>query len=166
MTKTDLEKKEFVSFKCSGHSLSLKEATFLLNQGQDLQIEPEAVTMEKWCLMSHSPGSWLSTFPILPESSTWGGATHNGMGPPTSIINQENSPQTCFQSDGDVFSVEIPFLLKWLQLGSFDKINSTEAYYIPLGKGWLLLCSASNTEFHLHAVTTLEQLACCINFSQ
>ena len=62
--------------------------------------------MEEHCLLACS--LWLvqllcyTTLDHLPR----GGTTSDGLGPPTSIINQENDQLAYSQSGGGIFSVE------------------------------------------------------------
>ena len=65
--------------------------------GPDPEAGTAAETMEEGSLLAHSSASHSSGFLITPR----GGTTHSGLGPPTnptSVINQENAPQTQLQA--------------------------------------------------------------------
>ena len=54
--------------------------------------------------------SWLALLGLLPASrATCPGSAHNGLGPPTSVLNEENALQLCLQANlmMDIFSIEV-----------------------------------------------------------
>lgn len=64
---------------------------------------------------SRDHGEMLLTelFSLFPKATQYqlprGSITHYGLGPSTSIVNQENAPQACLQVGGmgDIFSTEV-----------------------------------------------------------
>lgn len=77
------------------HSSSLsKTAMAGIQTGENLEAGTDAETMKEHCLLACS--SLLSY--ILQDHLPRGGPTHSGLGLSTSIINQENVPQSCPQA--------------------------------------------------------------------
>lgn len=72
-----------------------------LEGGRNLEAGTEAETVEEYYLLACTAGSLYTTQKHLPRTAT----THKELGPSTSIINPENSPQACQQADlMDIFS--------------------------------------------------------------
>jgi hypothetical protein len=68
-------------------------------QSMNLEAKTGAETIEECCLLGCSHGLLnLFFFPTTQAHMPRGGTTHSGLDPPTSIINQENSTQTCLRA--------------------------------------------------------------------
>lgn len=71
--------------------------------------DPETEPMEEYCLLIHSPQMSQPTILYNTTAPALGGTTYTGLGSLSSIINQENAPQTCpGPSDGGKTWVEGP----------------------------------------------------------
>jgi hypothetical protein len=79
-------------------------------QGRNLRVGPEVETIERCCLQACSPGSHSVCFLTPPRTTCPGIVPLSGLGPSTSINNQEAAPTDLptGQSDGATFSTEIP----------------------------------------------------------
>jgi hypothetical protein len=108
MSKTNLGVKGFVCFACTNHSLSLKEA--------------KGETMEEVC------SGWFSELAQsahLYHPGPPGGTAHSGLGPPPSIIKQENIPEELHTDNLMWVILQLKISLsKWLELvSSWKKKN-------------------------------------------
>lgn len=96
MTKKHLGEGSFISFSVHHQKHCGQE----LQQDRDLEAGADTEAMEGYC------SSWLAqpAFFIEPMITVEELHCHNGLGPPPSIIDQENA----LQSYGDIFSIKIP----------------------------------------------------------
>ena len=61
---------------------------------RDIRAETEAETKEEWLALQ----GLLRLLSYTQDHLLRSGTTHSELGPPISIINQENVPQTCLQT--------------------------------------------------------------------
>ena len=87
MTKSNLGKKEFISFTCPHHSPSLKEVRARV-QSRNLEAEIEAETMEEYYFTGLLPMAYSKLLSYTTQDHlSRGGTAHNKMSPPTLVIN-------------------------------------------------------------------------------
>lgn len=97
MTKANMEKKEFISDYTS-QSIMKKSQDRHLQTGTGAEATEAAAY---WPI----PCGWLSLLSYaFQDHLPRGGTAHNGLGPPTSITNQENPLQTCLTGQSEAFS--------------------------------------------------------------
>lgn len=98
LIKTNFWRKGF-GLHVPGHNLSVRKLRAGC-QGRDLESRPEADAREKCCLSIFLTMDRSICFSI-PHRATWAGngTSHSGLDPLTSVIIQENAPQSCLQEN-------------------------------------------------------------------